>query len=191
MSKGECRMPSPPNQRPGARTDDGFFHVLEDRPGKRYPELEKIVRDNPNVQKEMRRIWWDSDPYADPEQRREMGLLVRRNSSGKVWTEPFSKPGKRGPNAKGDYEIQPDVRTGPVGFFHDMMDWLKGEQTIATIHTHVANPLHNDGKPSSPDRKFATDNGLQGIIVGHNGQYYYGPDKLPEQPWRPWGQRWW
>jgi len=175
--------------------NDHFFHTLKHKrlphePAPHNVALEKLVRDRPDIQREMRRISWDSDPYADPEQRREMGLLVRRNAKGDIWTESYPKPGKRGPNKDGDYEIQPDNPSSIAGSFRDMADWLLGNQTIATIHTHVENPLRSDGSPSEKDYAYAGKNGRQrpGIIVGHNGQYYYGPALPPQRlpGWQFW-----
>lgn len=190
MAAKSNKAPTSGNANP---SDDHFIYTLDDKrvpnePGERFPKLEKFVRDNESVQNDMRRIWWESDPYADPSERREMGLYLRRNSSGDVWTVPFSKPGKRGPNRKDEYHVERDIRGKYEKQFWDAWDWIKGEQTLATIHTHVANPLRKSSQPSSNDRNAATESGLLGIIVGPDGQYYYGPPgKFPEQQWRPWG----
>lgn len=182
-------MPSFPNQRPGTQTDDGFFRVLEHQrlpgqPAQRHPELENIVGTHKGVQNDLKKLWWDSDPYADPDQRREMGLFVRRNAQGDIWTEPYSQPGRRG-----GYEIHPDTRETAAGTVRDMFDWLLGNQTIATAHSHVANPLHNPGHPSDEDYAATKTTGVPGIIVGHEGQYYYGSSYLPPLPvpgWKFW-----
>ena len=190
MAAQSNKTPTSGNANP---SDDHFIYTLEDKrysdkPGERFPKLEKVVRDNKSIQNDMQRIWWESDPYADPSQRREMGLYLRRNSSGDVWTVPFSKPGKRGPDSSGVYHVERDVRGKFEKQLQDICDWISGEQTLATIHTHVANPLRKSSQPSPDDRNIATKTGVQGIIVAPNGQYYYGPPgKFPEQQWRPWG----
>lgn len=148
------------------------------------PELERIVKENRGgVLEDMKKSWWDSDPYALPEERREMGRFVRRNYRGDVWTEPFSEQGKRG-----EHEITPDARETIKGKIADTLDWLMGNQTIATMHTH---PFHQNSPPNDAfDRASARQTGRSGIVVGHNGQYYYGSPTLPPKPEAPGWQFW-
>ena len=184
-------MPPPNKPRPGqaAQANDGFFRVLEHQrltgqPEPRHPELEKIVGTHKGVQKDLRKLWWDSDPYADFEQRRKMGLFVRRNARGDIWTEPYSRPGRRGEN-----KVEADSRDTAAGKVRDVLDWLLGNQTIATAHSHVGNPLRHPDRPSNEDYAATKATGVPGIIVGHDGQYYYGSPGLPPLPvpgWQFW-----
>jgi len=174
--------PSAPN-----RATDSFVNTLRHNraglldPG--VPELEKMVRNNQGgLLTDMKSAWWGSDPYAQPDQRREMGRFVRRNYKGDVWTEPFSAPGKRG-----EREILPDGRETIKAKILDTVDWLMGNQTIATMHTH---PFHQNSPPNDFDRANARQTDTSGIVVGHEGQYYYGRPALPPQPTAPGWQFW-
>jgi len=163
-----------------AYANQGLFHRLPTQPGDKGhgDDLEAVINDprNQYLRDTMTKAMADSRPTAQSKSA-ERGVLIRRNSKGDVWGEPYFPTSKNKEDT-----ITPPYRAE----WEKVYDWIVGAQTIGTAHSHVGKGAEI---PSQNDRHIAgKDLRVPGVIMTRDGLYYHGPAMpAPRAPgWQFW-----
>jgi hypothetical protein len=122
------------------------------------PPLQDIAND-PSIRSQINDAWTASAPNGRSPQ--EHGFWISRNeTTGQLFIRPFANAGSAA-----------SITPGPVP-----------DDAVAFFHTHPNSPDYGFiAGPSIGDARYATATGLPGLILSHNGMYYFGPPlKLPK-----------
>jgi hypothetical protein len=121
----------------------------------------QAIANDPAIRSRINEAWIASNPLNSPPQ--EHGFWISRNeTTGELLTRPFASPGSMA-----------RITPGPTP-----------NDAIAFFHTHPN--TERLGVPFTPgpsrgDLGFAADEGLPGILMSHNGMYYFGPPLRPSR----------
>jgi hypothetical protein len=116
------------------------------------PELETIA-DTPVVQAAIENDWTASKPNA-PGEKNERGFWVLRAGDGTLSVQAFPSNGTKDSLTPGP------MPSGAVAFFH--------------THPNTSAEGYLQ-EPSDADKNFATAKGIPGLVMSHDGMYYFGP----------------
>lgn len=115
------------------------------------PELEAMA-DDPVVDAAIAADWKASKPNGSP--KKEHGFWVLRSAKGVLSVQAFPS------NGTNDSLVPGPMPTGAVAFFH--------------THPNTAAEGYAQ-EPSDADKDFATALDIPGLVMSHDGMFYFGP----------------